>query len=140
MPDAGLEPHRTSRWILCESSNRWVRGVKRFAPQLLPPRGIPCIVAATPSDAMALLSTGGPTIILWEFRGEAIVKACECLIQTARIAPQSLQLVACAGISQRQQLALSELPVAAFLRHPEDLIRLGPMLEGYFARYGQLLD
>jgi hypothetical protein len=89
---------------------------------------------------MSLLMIQGPKVILWEFRRDSLVKACECLIQTSRIAPISLQLLACAGISEREQLALSELPVAAFVRHPEDLLRLRPLLQGYFASHPQHLD
>lgn len=140
MPDASLDLHRAARWIICESSGRWATAVKRFGPQLMPPVGIPCVVAASTSNVLALLAVHGPTIILWESRPDSLVKAAECIIQTATLAPESLQLIACPGISDRQQIALAELPVAAFVRHPEDLASLKPMIQGYFARHDQLLD
>ncbi len=140
MADASIDLHRAARWIICESSGRWVTAVKRFAPQILPPHGVPCVVAASAPKVMALLAVPGPRIILWEIQRDSLVNACECITQAAGSAPDSLQLVACQGLSDRQQIALAELPVAAFVRHPEDLARLKPMIQGYFAGHDQLLD
>lgn len=140
MHDAGYDRNPSACWIISESSGRWATAVKRFVPELLPPHGIPCLSAPSTPEVMSLLAIHGPRIILWEIRRDSLVKGCESLMQTAKIAADSLQLVACPGISERQQIALSELPVAAFLRHPEDLPRLKPMIQGYFARYRQLLD
>jgi hypothetical protein len=106
----------------------------------MPPQGIPCVVAASTPKVMALLTMHIPRIILWEISRDSLVSACECITQAASLAPESLQLVACQGISDRQQIALAELPVAAFVRHPEDLARLKPMIQGYFARYDPHLD
>ena len=88
----------------------------------------------------SLLSVRGTKIVLWEVRGDQLVLLCDRLIQAASIAPQCLQLVACQGLSERQRIALAELPIAAFVRHPEDLPSLQPIVQGYFARHPQLLD
>jgi hypothetical protein len=87
-----------------------------------------------------MLAVSGPGVVLWEVRGDQLVAACDGLIQLASCAPNCLPLIACQGVSGRQQIALAELPVAAFVRHPEDLPRLKPVVQGYFARYRQLLD
>lgn len=134
MAEVNFEPHRSAHWIVCESSGRWHRAVLRFAPQILVAPRLPRIVSASVPEAMTLLGLPGPKVILWEFQRQSLVKGCECLTQAAKIASGSLQLVACQQIGERQQIALSELPVAGFLRHPEDLPRFKPMLQGYFAR------
>jgi hypothetical protein len=131
---------RSARWIICETSGRWITAVKRFAPQLNPPGSVASFQSASATDIMARLAVPGPRVILWEFHRAGLVKACESVTQVARLAPETLQLVACQGIGESQQIALTELPVAAFFRHPEDLPRLRPMIQGYFARHRQLLD
>lgn len=136
IPDSPFEP----RWIICESSDRWSRAVRRFLHQIAPGVEVSCVVTETAAEVMAILQAPGPLVILWEFGGQSLVHGCESLIQTATISPKSLQLVASYGISEREKATLSELPVATFVTHPEDLPRLRPMIQGYFARYRQLLD
>lgn len=145
MPDLlfDLDPiarRQVVRWTVCESSGRWATAIRRFAPQLVPPPRTHQIVAASHSEAIAVAPLHHHPIILWEVQSDSLAKACDWLTQTARNSPQSLQLVACAGISDRQRIALAELPVAAFVRHPEDLPRLRWLLLAYFARDRQLLD
>ena len=86
-----------------------------------------------------MLSVRGTQIVLWEVRGDQLVPVCDRLIQVASIAPDCLQLVAWQGIDERQRIALAELPVTGFVRHPEDLPSLKPIVQGYFARHRQLL-
>ena len=129
-----------ARWIVCESSGRWSPAVRRFSPILIPPRGIPCISSDSSIEVLAELTTQAPRVLLWECSRERLVQICDGVTQAALRAPESLQLVAWAGMGVRHQIALAEFPVAGFVRHPEDLPRLKPMIQGYFARWSRLLD
>ena len=127
-------------WIVCESSNRWARAVRRFSAEILAPHPPLAVVTARVAQVKSLLTASGPKVVLWEVRGDQLVSACDGLIQVAAFAPECLQLIACQGVSGRQRIALAELPVAGFVQYPEDLPRLRPVLQGYFARHRQLLD
>jgi hypothetical protein len=129
-----------ARWIVCEASGRWSPAVRRFSPILVPPHGIACVATESSAVALAELTSQAPRILLWECSRERLVQICDAVTQAALRGPKSLQLVACAGIGLRHQIALAEFPVAGFVRHPEDLPRLKPMVQGYFARWSRLLD
>jgi hypothetical protein len=129
-----------ARWIVCESSGRWSPAVRRFSPTLIPTHGIPCIATGSSAEVLAELTSQAPRILLWECSRERLIQICDGVTQAALRAPGSLQLVACAGIGIRHQIALAEFPIAGFLRHPEDLPSLKPMIQGYFARWSRLLD
>lgn len=136
----GLRHPFDSCWIVCESSGRWLRAVRRFAAELTAPHPALPVVSADLAHVPSLLSVGGTKIVLWEIHGDRLVPVCDRLIQVASIAPECLQLIAGQGISERQRISLAELPIAGFVRHPEDLPSLKPILQGYFARHRQLLD
>jgi hypothetical protein len=140
MPSNSVDLPRTARWLVCESSGRWSLAVRRFCAELLPPVGIPCLVSNSPQETLRLISMNTPSAVLWELTRESLPTGCDSLIQAAKLTPQPLQLVASCELSARQQLSLLELPVGALVRHPEDLRRLKPMFQGYFARHRQLLD
>ncbi len=129
-----------ARWIVCESSGRWSPAVRRFSPILIPPRGISCVSTGSSAEALAEITSRAPRILLWECSRERLVQIWDAVTQASLRGPESLQLVACAGIGLRHQIALAEFPVAGFVRHPEDLPRLKPMVQGYFARWSRLLD
>ena len=136
----GLRQPTDACWVVCESSRRWSRAVRRFAAQLAAPHPALPVVSAGLAQVPSLLSVRGTKIVLWEVSSDQLVPVCDRLIQAASIAPQCLQLVAWQGLSERQRLTLAELPIAAFVRHPEDLPALQPIVQGYFARHPQLLD
>jgi hypothetical protein len=133
-------------WIVCEAAvdktsvqgaaGRWVTAVRRFAPELMPPPLIPSIVPAEPAQARAMLAGNEQAVILWEVRHESLAAACDCLAAVAMTSPQVLQLLAVAGLSDRERLVLSEFGCATMVCQPEDLPGLSQMIHGYFAITG----
>jgi len=138
-------------WIVCDvavqnpavqnpavqrASGRWITAVRRFAPELMPPPLIPCIVPAEPPKARAMLAGNEQAVALWEVRRESLAAACDCLAAVAMTSPHVLQLAAVAGLSDRERLVLSEFGCATMVRQPEDLPGLSQMIRGYFAITG----
>ena len=133
-------------WIVCDvavqnpavqrASGRWITAVRRFAPKLMPPPLIPCIVPAEPRKTRAMLAGNEQAVVLWEVRRESLAAACDCLAAVAMTSPQVLQLAAVAGLSDRERLVLSEFGCATMVRQPEDLPGLSQMIRGYFAITG----
>ena len=121
-------------WLVCESDQRWVTTVRRFAPGLMPPPLVPTIVDADHATTIEQVVTlrDQPTIVLWESCGESLLPVCDHLIQTARANPRALQLVAAPNRTAQECELLLELPCTAIVRHPEDLARLGSMVRAYF--------
>lgn len=138
--DDRFEPERLARWIICEQGQRWETAVRRFAPTLLPKERRLVLVNGSLAETRSHLLIPGPKVVLWQFDSDALVQACDRLIQGASLAPDSLQIAGCLDLPLSHQLALGELPVAAFVRHPEELPRLRPMLHGYFERHSEILD
>ena len=127
-------------WIGCEASDRWLNAVRRFAAEMMPQPLIPAILPAQREKARKMLSGNEPAVVLWEVRRDSLAATCDCLAQTAIAFPQVLQLVAGGGLSDREQIVLSEFRCAAAIRHPEDLPKLAGMVHGYFATSRHNLD
>lgn len=135
------------RWVICESSNRWIHAVRRFGPSMTPSPLVLDIVAAGPDEvAHALtrssrsLTPGKPSILLWEVNSASVVDACRRLRKTHSESPATLQIVADSGLSPRERLALCEFPVHLLIQHPEQLPRMRPMVQGHFAGLSQAVD
>jgi hypothetical protein len=126
-------------WIICEANDRWLRAVRRFGPEIMPPPLIPAIRPAEPMATREMLSGVGPALILWEV-GDSLASICDCLARTAIDAPQVLQLVAGSQLSDRETIMLSEFRCGAVIRQVEDLPRLARMIHGYFAMSTEYID
>jgi hypothetical protein len=120
-------------WIVCEAADRWLNAVRRFAPEMMPQPLIPSIVPAQTPKARAILSGIDQAVVLWEVRRASLAACCDCLAAVAITSPRVLQLLAVAGLSDRERLVLSEYRCAAMIRQPEELPGLSRMIQGYFA-------
>jgi hypothetical protein len=127
-------------WIVCEAADRWLRAVRRFAPQMMPRSLIPAIEPAESAKVQQALSGHRLAVVLWEVRPDSLADSCDCLARTAIASPNVLQLVAGSGLSDLDQIVLTEFQTAASINHPEDLPRLARMIQGYFATSDQHLD
>ncbi len=138
MIDSLPEPTTMRRWIVCESGDRWLQALGRFAPGLMPH---PLVATVTPAEAdsqgpdglAALLAGQERAVVLWEVQRSHLLRCCDGLAATASRQPKILQLVAAGGLSECELIALTEFNAAVTLRHPEQLPSLAAMIHGYFA-------
>lgn len=135
-----VDPGVIRPWIVCESGSRWITAVRRFASEIMPSDLVAQLQAASRSKTLGLLTHAGPTIVLWEVERDALAASCECVAQASILAPNTLQIVAGAGLTLRERLAIAAFPISATIEHPEDLVGLKPMIYRYFARSAQHLD
>ncbi|MGI9469892.1 MAG: hypothetical protein ACR2NZ_00065 [Rubripirellula sp.] len=135
-----VDPGVIRPWIVCETGTRWITGLRRFAPEIMPSELVPQIHVAPRSKTLSMLTHAGPTIVLWEVQPDGLAVSCECLAQAAMLAPGALQIVAAAGLTMRERLVIAGFRISATIEHPEDLVSLKPMIHRYFARSAQHLD
>ena len=127
---------RSLRWWVHESGTRWVNSVRRFHKELLASVSHPIIENASLGTITRNLHSSQPGVFLWEISRKNLVECVDRLSQTLWSNPNHLQLIACDRLNDSQRIALSEFNIACFLDQPEDMIRLKPIFEGYFARIG----
>lgn len=130
----------TRRWIVCAADPRWLIAVRRFAPELVPRPLVPLVVPAEPAQVAAALAGQHRAVVLWQADPDSLAAVCSRLVQIAIDFPGILQLAATSELSDGDRIALAEFPCATSVRHPEDLPRLTPMMQGYFASLDQDLD
>lgn len=133
-------------WLIYEHGDRWSRAVERLAPAMLPPgcefhRETRPAAGGGRSAATAGPTSELPTVVLYELVGDAWRERLQMLAGTAAEHSPPLQIVALAPelrlMEQRElQLiaALRGLGAAAVLRHPEQLPRLGRLVNRYTSR------
>jgi hypothetical protein len=128
-------------WMVCESEQRWLMAVRRFATDIMEP-WVPQIQTIEPAALTAYLKTGPrvPAIALWEVRNDSLLDTCDSLTQIGIVASKTLVLFVVTELSARQKLILGEYGCAAMIRHPEELPKLRGMIQGYFAAAGRRLD
>ncbi len=78
-------------------------------------------------------------VMLWELAGENEAVVVAKIASVAADRESWLQLVATPELSARDRCSLTEMGIAAFIHHPEDLPRLRQMVQGHFARAGRVL-
>ncbi len=120
-------------WVVCESGNRWLTAVRRFAPDLMPGQLVVEVTHADPGNTDSVLAGHRRAVVLWEVHRTNFTAACDWLATTAIRWPKTLRLAAGSGLSDRELIVLSEFCVATTLRHPEQLPRLASMIKAYFA-------
>lgn len=140
MIESAMEIDTLARWIICESGQRWQMALRRFAPEIVPQARRADLISVAPSDLHRWLQEADPKILFWEFNRESLLDTCDLVMLTANRSPHSLQIAAFEQLTHRQRTTVVELPVATFVEHPEDLPRLKPLVQGYFARHRQAVD
>ena len=140
MIESAMEVDCLARWLICESGQRWEMALRRFAPEIVPRGRTADLIAVAPGDLQRWLGEADPKILFWEFNRESLLETCDLVMLAANRSPNSLQIAAFEQLSHRQRTTVMELPVATFVEHPEDLPRLKPMVQGYFARHRQAVD
>ena len=62
--------HRLNRWLICESEDRWYRGVCRYMPGIIRSEAVLRIerigVEMSPSILTQIRTANDPTVVLWE--------------------------------------------------------------------------
>jgi len=135
-----IDPGVIRRWLICESSHRWLTAVRRFGPEMIPSRFVLKLDSANQDEILTRAARLEPCVILWEARSETLAATFHALAHTAAVNSEVLQIVACHQLSCRERLCLSPLPVAAMVNQPEELPRLTRMIHLHFARWTQILD
>ena len=140
MIDFAADSGRVRTWLVCESGDRWLHAVRRFAPSMMPAPLIAATRSTEPAQVTSLLTRQSPAVILWEVEPPSLAIACDYLANTADAAPGVLQLVAGSELTDRERISVMEFPCCATIRHPEDLPGLARLIHGYFATPNQHLD
>lgn len=135
-----VDPGVIRSWLICETGSRWLTAVRRFGPEMLPADLVPKIQSVTSDEILGSLQLSEPSIVLWEVHRDSLATICDSLAKSTAINPRALQIVACHQLTQREQWCLTSFPVAAMVKHPEELPRLTRMMHVYFARWTQFID
>ena len=131
---------QTLHWIVCERSHRWSNTVRRFHHNLVGKEIQAKVTTQKLTSEPPVTRPSDAVVFLWEVDRSNLVDSLDHLIQIGLSTSNRLQLVASVGLSSTQRLALSELNIAMFLQKPEEMPRCRPILQGYFARLGDLVD
>ena len=148
-------PH-AHQWLVYETSDRWIRVVRRFAPDFVSAdEGLSVIgqAAITSDFSPRLLQTPSDPavrrVVLWQvdrsnFQHVAAAIAQSrlsnpsdlhpCNLHPSDLHPCDLQIAAVCDLSLLSQMALSEFGIATIIRHPEQLPSLRHMIRSHFAR------
>ena len=135
-----LQTIQTLHWIVCERSQRWSNTIRRFHHDLVGKEIQAKVTTQKLTSEPPVTRPSDAIVFLWEVDRSNLVDSLDHLIQIGLSTSNRLQLVASVGLSLTQRLALSELNIAMFLQKPEEMPRCRPILQGYFARLGDLVD
>lgn len=127
-------------WIVSEQGTRWLTASRRFVPDIAPQPNRVRISAEKPPRALAIIAGVDRGALLWEIDPQHFSHACQWVAKASVSAPRVVQIAAVARLSPRDQLLLCELGVAVCIADTEDLPRLGPLIQGTFARSAESLD
>lgn len=131
---------QTLHWIVCERGQRWSNTIRRFHHDLVGKDIQAKVTTQKLTSEPPVTRPSDAIVFLWEVDRSNLVDSLDHLIQIGLSTSNRLQLVASVGLSSTQRLALSELNIAMFLQKPEEMPRCRPILQGYFARLGDLVD
>ncbi|WP_068262171.1 hypothetical protein [Rubripirellula obstinata] len=131
-------------WLICDDQNRFVDVAFRFAPAMTPAGSVPSIRSISllqgRESVASLVRSGNPSVLLWHFQHEDVLTVLDQVILLANhsnltLGSGVLPIVACDRLSRAGELALAEIGVSVFLRHPEDLPKFGPLIQAHFASF-----
>lgn len=140
-----LAKPRRRHWVVCESGNRWRQSVLRWVPQWLGPHDTIAVSHVLAGEVAASTLRLQHGVVLWEIDTANELLVMRAIASLAVDRDRWLQVVALKRLATGDQLAprdlcaLSEIGVAAVIRHPEELTQLRSMVSGHFAGAHRLL-
>ena len=137
------DPAARRRWFVCDATAtagpdrvRWTTAARRFLPEMMPGR-IPVDVRAVEADELVtVLRPEDRAIVFWTMCRDRFARACERVGRVRVSFPRTVQLAAAGDLGPEDQVALLELGVEAFLRQPEEMSRVSPLVTRHFSRVG----
>lgn len=124
-------------WAVCESSDRWIVAVRRFASELVPSHIQVDIESVDVIDSSATKLGRGKDIVLWEVSAGNALQRLDQIGNLAASRPKSIQIAAVTGQPQVGSLAMAalrELGAAVTIGEPEDLLSLQRLFHRSFDR------
>lgn len=141
-----LPEARPPVWLVCETDHRWLRLLGRSMPDLCSASAqadrrlvTPSLRAATVVDVFREASTVNLAVVWWEIERAELAEAIGRVGRLAAVAPQVVQLAG-GNLHDREWLLLLEVGLTGFLRRPEEVMRLRPLVTATFARLTERLD
>ena len=143
-PDHGITGHGIAdrRIVNRRVADRWVTAAYRFAPLMMPEDQIPLIqsvsIEASQRSMSQWIQQDQPCLLLWHMEPENYVAILDSIMRIAA-SPSGkdrhhvMQWVASDQFLRGQKSVLAEIGIQAFLRHPEDLPRYGPLVRSHFS-------
>ena len=89
MIELAADRGRTRHWIICETGDRWLHSIRRFAPAMMPSPLIPVSLPSEPANVRGMLHRAVPAVVFWEVQRKSLAIACDYLAQTAINAPRN---------------------------------------------------
>ncbi len=111
-------------WIVCESGQRFSQMVWRLAADWIGSDESLVVVNSDAKEVVPLTRRLNGGIVLWELSSSREVEVVQSLTNFDPDGRSWLKIVASGSLTLHDQSALSELGVAAIIRHPEELSRL----------------
>lgn len=133
---------RCRRWLMIQDSDRWTAAIHRFSPAMMPENLIASIASVRLEDWRDSLDDSlrnrQPSLLLWHGEPGDFITILDQITtisrwQTRNATHLILPVMAGDRFTLGQQLALAEIGIRVFLRHPEDLPRYGPLVRHHFA-------
>ena len=131
---------RPRPWLIYESSDRWLRAVRRFATDFFDDSrgwsvrsGGPITSDSAQRPLEEVTAILGRRVVLWEVDQSNIAIAAATIAQARLSSPGDLQIAAIGDLTWNAQMALSETGIATSIRHPEHLPGLCRMIRTYFS-------
>jgi hypothetical protein len=126
-------------WLVCESGHRWRQSVVRLTSDWLSNQESITFRSLLASEVSVSTSRLPYGVLLWELDAASLVPAIQAIGSLSVDRDRWLQIVAVDRLSHRDRCAVSEMGVAAVVRHPEELPSLARMISGHFAGARRLL-
>ena len=127
--------NRPRPWWVYETSDRWIRAVRRFAPDI--DLGWvfvnhPITPDLSQSIRQASLDRAAKRVILWQIDRSNLSLVASAVAQLGARHRTDLQIAAVSQLSPTILMSLSELGIATLIRHPEQLPGLKTMIRRHF--------
>ena len=135
-------------WLVCESTPRFTAAANRFAPEMAPAGAVPSVQRTTLAnfreEVEPLIETfiGAcvPCVVLWHFQRAEVLAVLDQVMSLAKdhnlaMGRRVLPVIACEWMGRAEELALAEIGVSVFVRHPEDLLRYASVVQAHFASF-----
>tara|TARA_R110002049_G_scaffold4601_4_gene31900 strand:+ start:141984 stop:142421 length:438 start_codon:yes stop_codon:yes gene_type:complete len=128
------------QWHVYESSDRWIRFVRRFAPEFVTGEDHVSIKAMGPITAdlhrrikQSSVDSAAQRIVLWHVHRDNAPHAAAAIAQSRVLRSADVHVAAIGDLSTAGQMALSELGVNVLIRRPEQLPMLRKMVRLHYA-------